>query len=318
MRLVVDGLDSETPTRIMSKEISARPFLKWAGSKKQLLGAIKGCLPVAFYNGCYKTFVDGFLGGGAVTFMAMNEFADECGGRVQSIVANDANADLIGCFRAVKNQVEPLISALEKLQADFHSSKDGGAYYNHVRDLFNDRARCSSQLDRAACFIFLNHAGFNGLYRVNADGDFNVPYGHRQSAIIFSPELLRVDSALFRRCNVDFCVGDFEIDDSHYGGRADETLFYFDPPYRPVSHTASFRNYTKDSFGEQEQVRLARHCVALCEKGAGVIASNSDTPDNFYERYYTGFEIRRVETKRMVNANVKKRGKVSEVLLSRF
>ena len=288
-----------------------RPFLKWAGSKKQLLIPIKEKVKYALDKYSFDMLVDGFLGSGAVTFMMVNEFGD-C---VKEILANDCNADLVNCFKAVQKNVKGLISRLKLLEADFRRTKYPEGFYKKIRSEFNDKVSCRIGVDRAADFIFLNHTCFNGLYRVNSRGEFNVPYGKNQKAKIFDEDLLLLDSEAFK-C-VNFKVGDFEVDKVEPGWPS-KVLFYFDPPYRPISKTASFSKYTKGDFGESEQLRLARYCCRLCDNGAGVIVSNSDTADDFYEENYKGFEIQRVRTIRMMSADVRRRGQVSEVLLNRF
>ena len=288
-----------------------RPFLKWAGSKKQLLTPIKEKIKFALDKYHYNVLVDGFLGSGAVTFLMINEFGD----RVEEILANDCNADLVNCFKVVKKNIKELISRLKLLEAEFRNTKFGEEFYKRVRAEFNDRITCQASVDRAANFIFLNHTCFNGLYRVNSKGEFNVPYGKNQNAKIFDEDLLVLDSEAFK-C-VNFKNEDFEMDKVAPGWPSG-VLFYFDPPYRPISKTASFSKYTKRDFGESEQLRLAQYCCWLCDKGAGVIASNSDTSDNFYKDNYKGFELERVLTMRMMSADISRRGRVSEVLLSRF
>jgi len=324
MCAVLVGVGTEEPSGVVSmasKDILPRPFLKWAGSKKQLLPSIRALIYGWINKGCsYDTFVDGFLGGGAVSFMVMNELAGLLPGptSIEQIFAYDCNADLIQCFCVVQNNIDALVKELKRLEQEFRSAKDGQEYYLVCRKLFNDRVKCTDAVERASLLIFLNHTCFNGLYRVNSNGEFNVPYGHNKNAAIFSEELLRVDSDAFNKWAVSFTCADFSTIPAHCAKFPDRTIYYFDPPYRPRSTTSSFNKYNKNDFGEDEQMRLAQHCVQLCKSGASVIASNSDVGDDFYKKNYKGFKVDMVEAVRMVNADVSKRGKVSEVLLSKF
>jgi DNA adenine methylase len=294
-----------------NKKNEPRPFLKWAGSKKQLLVPIREKLKYALDKYNYHIMIDAFLGSGAVTFMMINEFGKD----IEEIIANDCNKDLMNCFGVVKSNAKALIECLKDLENEFRRTSCAEGFYKNIRETFNNHSIRQSKIRRAAYFIFLNHTCFNGLYRVNSKGEFNVPYGKNQKVKIFNEELLYLDSEAFK-C-VNFRVGDFEIDvqDSRLPS---EGVYYFDPPYRPISKTSYFSQYTKNDFGEQEQLRLAKYSCRLCNEGAGVIVSNSDSDDDFYKENYIGFTIDKVKTVRMLSADTSKRGAINEVLLSRF
>ena len=315
----MDGLDSESsPLTLIMRDTKTlpRPFLKWAGSKKQLLKPIRDCILRGLKDSQYSVFVDGFLGCGAVTFMFLNELAEISG--VKHFVANDYNADLILCFQMVKERPVDLIKELKRLEFNFRNATVPEDYYLKIRAYYNDSESCSDPVERSAILVFLNHTCFNGLYRVNSLGAFNVPFNKNPNSKIFDQAVLVADSILFQSRNVQFCCGDFQVHPKWYRNKPGETLFYFDPPYRPLTPTSSFRRYTKSTFDESEQLRLAQYCVALCNDGAGVVTSNSYTQVDYYQKNYNGFTLETVQTTRYLNACVKKRGIVKEVLLSRF
>lgn len=297
----------------MGKEIVAAPILKWAGSKLRLIEQIKPHLPVS----PRKFYVEPFVGGAALLFWMLNNRSEY----YEQFIVNDHNQDLIGMYETVKDNVEPLIKQLEELTQGIRAAKDAYEYYLARRVEYNSEA-CTDKLERAALLIFLNRMCFNGLYRVNREGKFNVPFGKRPDAVIYVPEVLRKDSEALK-C-VTFMHGDYsnamvsEMDQ-------DKAFYYFDPPYRPLNPTSNFNRYTKDVFGEYEQIALARHCRMLDEQGAFVMISNSDTSvanpdDDFYRREFPvpQFHHYKVLAPRLVNSNPFKRGPVPEVLITNY
>lgn len=289
----------------------AKPFLKWAGGKTQLLNEIKNNFP--YTKDDKFTFVEPFAGSGAVLFWVLNNFPN-----LESAVVNDINEDLINSYKTIKSDVSRLILILKKYESEYHSLFDDlekkKEYYYQKRQLFN--ARIEDLITQTALFIFLNRTCFNGLYRVNKKNEFNVPIGsYKKPMICDEDNLLAVSKALQK---VELLSGDFErtID---YAGK--NTLFYFDPPYKPLSETSSFNSYAKDEFNDSEQTRLKRFCDKLDALNSKWILSNSDVKghnpdDNFFDDLFSEYQIKRVLARRSINANATKRGQLTELLIS--
>lgn len=265
-----------------------------------------------------STYVEPFVGGGAVLFWLCERFLSGGERNLRNLVINDFNADLIGAYRTVKSNVAELIDVLGEIEAKFRESPgDGTAFYHERRDEFNSRDQGATR--QSALLIYLNHTCYNGLYRVNADNEFNVPYGKRKDVTILDRDVLLADAEALRHVKV-MEPGDFARAGA---GLADQrkAFYYFDPPYRPLSRTSSFSNYTRLGFDDAEQRRLAGHCTRLAAEGASILVSNSDTADTFYESNYpavSGFAISRITATRMVNSKATRRGKVGEVLISNY
>jgi DNA adenine methylase len=261
----------------------ARPFLKWVGGKRQLLGAIAPRIPSA-----YGTYREPFLGGAAVFFHAKPARA----------VLSDSNVRLIRTYRGVKNDVEGVIDRLRDYRyerASFLRARE--------RDIDGE-----SDADVAAWFIYLNRTGFNGLYRVNSKNRFNVPFGRYTNPVICDADNLRACAKALAHAELE--IGDFE----HLLGSAKENDFvYFDPPYVPLSVTSSFTSYTSDGFGVEKQTRLRDLVAALKKKGVRVLLSNSAAP--LVRDLYREFESQEVEASRMVNSRADRRHKITELLI---
>jgi DNA adenine methylase len=291
---------------------SAKPFLKWAGGKTQLIPEIEKNLP---YSAIEKkfTYVEPFVGSGAVLFWVLSEFT-----QLGKAVINDINEDLINTYKTIKSYPEELISILEILQGEYHSldsiEEKKKEYYYQKRELFNTREQ--DQTTHSALFIFLNRTCFNGLYRVNRKNEFNVPMGsYKKPTICDKSNILAVSEALQK---VELLCGDFEQTINH---ASSNTIFYFDPPYKPLSETSSFNSYAKDEFNDEEQIRLKKFCKKLDLSGHNWILSNSDVKgknveDNFFDDLYSDFIIKRVDAKRSINANPNKRGFLTELLIT--
>jgi DNA adenine methylase len=227
----------------------AKPFLKWAGGKTQLINEIERNLPRKIVDNEF-VYVEPFVGSGAVLFWMLNNFP-----KLKKAIINDINEDLINTYITIKSTPLELISILEVLQEEYHFLENvpdkKKEYYCHKRDLFNERKQ--GQIEHSALFIFLNRTCFNGLYRVNRKNEFNVPIGsYKKPTICDASNLLAVSEALQK---VELLYGDFEQTLSHAGLN---TLFYFDPPYKPLSETSSFNSYAKDEFNDGEQIRLKK------------------------------------------------------------
>jgi DNA adenine methylase len=292
--------------------LAAKPFVKWVGGKKQLLPEIQAALPVTFRDGTGWTYVEPFVGGGAVLFWMLRNFSN-----LRHVVINDINPDLVNAYCVVRDAAIELIGELKTLAAHYQDFKDEERrreFYLQQRNKFNDKK--TGTVESAAMFIFLNRTCFNGLYRVNSRGNFNVPFGKYINPMICDEKTILADSHLLQK--VEILNGDF----TNTIVRANEnTLFYFDPPYKPLSQTSSFNSYTKEGFGDADQVRLKEFCDQLAAKHNHFVLSNADLkgkdPDNhFFDDLYANYDIRRVWASRMVNANPEKRGKLSELLIT--
>jgi len=288
-----------------------KPFLKWAGGKTQLIRAIDAKFP--FEKDESFTYVEPFVGSGAVFFWVLNNFPF-----LQQAIINDINSDLINTFRTVADSVEKLIALLKVWETEYHvlseNEEEKKFYYYSKRDLFNTRT--SDIIVQSALFIFLNKTCFNGLYRVNRKNLFNVPIGSYKKPLICDEENLRAVSHKLR--NVVILNGDFE-DTIEYAGK--QTCFYLDPPYKPLNQTSSFNSYAKDEFNDKEQVRLKKFCEKLDSLGHRWVLSNSDvrgeSPDGgFFDKLYRNYKIDRVLAKRSINSNASKRGKLNELLIT--
>lgn len=290
------SLDDIDPTWFISSpklESEAHPILKWVGGKTQLLGPILKLLPKSF-----NTYYEPFFGGGAV-FFALNTQ-----GRFDQAIINDWNPELINLYTVVRDFSSPLTHELETLQNAYNASSDQKAYYLQVR-----AETPATPILRAVRTVFLNKCGFNGIFRQNKSGGFNVPWGKR-------PKVNLCDPSNIRRCAqaldkvADFRTGDFTlaVKDAQAGDAV-----YMDPPYIPHSVTSNFTGYTSEGFTMEDQKRVAQTARELVERGVHVLLSNNDVPV-IYE-LYEGFEIHKVEARRSVNSKGDKRGPVGEVLI---
>ncbi len=304
-----------------SRGPGARPFLKWAGGKGQLLDQIGRHLPAELREGRITKYAEPFIGGGAVFFSIANLFG------LRECFISDMNEDLIQAYRTIQQQVEALIHRLEEIQRHYYGLTPGARkeFFYEVRQKFNRaRGRSEGSLWRhdaalqVARLIFLNRTCFNGLYRVNSRGDFNVPFGNYRNPRICDAPNLRSVSHSFQNAEIHF--GDFTACKAF----VDESTFvYLDPPYRPISRTASFNAYYKNPFDDAEQRRLAGFYQQLGSAGARLMLSNSDPhnenpQDMFFEELYAGFSIHKVVASRRINSNGAKRGPITELLITNY
>lgn len=297
----------------ITKEIIAKPFVKWAGGKSQLIGEvdkkIKSLTKRKF------TYIEPFVGGGAVLFWLLESYP-----QIEKVVINDINSDLITTYKTIKNNVSELIDKLRNWEIEYHKFKelpeDRKMYYYEKRELFNSRKTDSTT--HSALFIFLNRTCFNGLYRVNRKNGFNVPIGSYKTPMICDTDnLISVNKALQK---VEILNGDYTKTIEY---AQNNTVFYFDPPYKPLNETSSFNSYAKDEFNDEEQVRLKEFCDKLNKLGYQWILSNSDvkgknSEDNFFDDLYEKYNISRVMARRNINANGKKRGQLTELLITNY
>lgn len=290
----------------------AKPFLKWAGGKTQLINDIEKALPQDISENKF-TYIEPFVGSGAVLFWMLNNFPN-----LKKAVINDINEDLINTYKTIASRPKELISILQTFQNEFHrlegQDEAKKEYYYSKRDLYNKRKE--EQSGQAALFIFLNRTCFNGLYRVNRKNEYNVPMGsYNRPTICDKENILAVSQALQK---VEILCGDYE-ETLYYANNT--TLFYFDPPYKPLSETSSFNSYAKDDFNDAEQIRLRDFCHKLDTLNHTWILSNSDVKgkaenDNFFDELYSEFNIQRVDARRSINANPEKRGTLKELLIT--
>lgn len=290
----------------------ATPFLKWAGGKTQLIQEIQTLIPSKLSTEPF-TYVEPFVGSGAVLFWILNNYPT-----IQKAVINDINSDLINTYQVLTNKPRELFDVLQQLEADYHQSEinpdSKKSLYYQNRSLFNNRT--SDDSTQAALFIFLNRTCFNGLYRVNRKNEFNVPIGSYKKPTIFDKENLLAAHHLLQK--VEILSGDYKNTLNNLKG---ECLYYLDPPYKPLNQTSSFNAYANNPFDDAEQIKLAQFCKKLHDKKITWILSNSDMKnidpnDNFFDDLYHGFKIKRVNAKRMINSNASKRGSLKELLIT--
>lgn len=300
---------------------AARPFLKWAGGKTQLLNEFSKRLPNGLRKGAIKKYVEPFVGGGAFFFYLNQRFSfDNC-------YIYDVNEELILSYRVVKRSVRKLIYELDALQSDYLSKNDKGRedFFYHVRDAFNEKLPeidfknySSDWVERTAQIIFLNRTCYNGLFRVNRRGEFNTPFGRYKNPEILNEDNLRDVATLLKTTKI--FVGDFTLCEKFVD---ENTFVYFDPPYRPLNQTSSFTSYSKDGFFDKDQIRLYEFFTKLDQKGAKIMLSNSDPKnenpeDTFFDDLFSDYYIERVPAKRMINCNGSRRGDINELIITNY
>ncbi|MGB7440870.1 MAG: DNA adenine methylase [Coleofasciculaceae cyanobacterium] len=279
----------------MKENKIVRPFLKWAGGKRQLLPEIKKYVPSK-----YKTYYEPFLGGGAVFF----------GLQPKKAVINDSNSELINCYEVIKDSLDELIDELR-----IHKGKHEEIYYYALREL--DRSRTYTKkynkVQRAARIIYLNKTCFNGLFRVNSHGQFNVPFGRYKNPNILDEAVLKAVNKYLNSNKISIFNKDFEqvTVDAQEGD-----FIYFDPPYDPISSTASFTGYDVNCFDREEQKRLKDLVDELTRRSCKILLSNACT--DFILELYSAYKIEEVSAKRSINSNALRRGKITEVLVRNY
>jgi DNA adenine methylase len=293
-----------------------KPFVKWAGGKGGLIPQIKNFYPFEIENIKIDKYVEPFVGGGAVLINILQKYD------IKEAYAFDINMDLINCYNVIKSNVEELIQELDNKEKKFLSLDNDKReeYFYDIRNEYNSYSLEVNKMNvkRASEFIFLNRTCFNGLYRVNKNGKFNVPCGKYKNPTICDSTNLRNLSYLIR--NVNFQYGDYKKSEKYIDNN---TFVYFDPPYRPLSNTSGFTSYTKEDFNDDNQKELADFFRQLDSKDAKLMLSNSNPKninkdDNFFEDIYKGFYINEISAKRMINANAKGRGEISELLITNY
>ena len=312
-------LDFATPYAPPAVQVLARPFLKWVGGKTQLLPHIDANAPAQLKAGEMKTYLEPFLGGGSVFFHIAQRYL------VDRLIISDNNQDLIWAYKTVRNNVNYVVDALADFQEIFWalSTEDRSKMYYATRDAFNAKRTEASEdvafrVERTAQLIFLNKTCFNGLYRVNASGGFNVAFGRYDKPPICDADNLEACSKVLSKAEIRLC--DFGDVLQSVGG---DSFIYLDPPYRPLSVTANFTSYSPTNFDAMEQQRLATHCLELDKRQSRLMISNSDPKNNnpddrYFEDTYPHFRITTLSANRMVNCKTDRRGKISELLITNY
>lgn len=299
-----------------------RPFLKWAGGKRQLMPTIDEHLPSGLKGGTVTRFVEPFVGGGAVFFHIRTKYP------VQEFHISDFNPDLVNSYIVIRDEPDALLDALQALADEYlpleHDERSTVFY--RVRDEYNSNRAClesdvigEERVRRAAQTIFLNRTCFNGLYRVNSKGHYNVPHGRYRNPPIRDESNLRAVSNALQ--GVSISCGSYEICGPYVD---DSTFVYLDPPYRPLPNTPSFTDYIeKSSFGDEDQRTLAAFYDEMHDRGASLMLSNSDPKntdpeDGFFDELYSKHRIHRVSARRAINSDGEGRGQVSEIMVTNY
>lgn len=309
---------------MIATEKQAKPFLKWAGGKGQLLSQFQSFFPDELNGkGIIKRYYEPFLGSGAVFFWVMQN----C--KIKKAYINEFNSEIYMCYVVMKKNADRVIKHLQALQEEYYSldSKKREAFYYQIRTAYN-RTRPDVNFEkydvkghpaRAAMTIFLNRTCFNGLYRVNSKGDFNVPFGRYKNPAICNAENIKKVNRLLQ--NVTITNSDFSVVRRQINN---DSFVYFDPPYRPLSKTSNFTSYAPNQFDDSEQLRLARIFKELSGiGGVRIMLSNSDPKnvdpsDNFFDDLYRGYRIKRLNAARLINCNAARRGIITEILVMNY
>ena len=277
--------------------VTPKPFVKWAGGKRQLIPILNQNLPDSF-----GTYYEPFLGGGALLFHILT---DKNG---QKCSISDLNSDLVLAYTTIRDRIDSLIASLKNHEKNYQ--KNSESYYYSIRES-NPR----SEIEKTSRLIFLNRTCFNGLYRVNSKGKFNVPLGKYSNPNIVNEENLRAVSHILQSSRISIKCRDFEavLRDAKKGD-----LIYFDPPYQPVSATANFTSYTNKDFTYDDLTRLAELCLKLDSRGCNVLLSNSDSKEVAEVFAKNTWKITRIEANRSINSNSKKRTGHFELLIKNY
>lgn len=297
-------------------KLELKPIVKWAGGKTQLLSNISYAYPLELGK-TIRRYAEPFVGGGAVLFDILSKY------ELDEVYISDINAELINTYIMVRDHVKDLVDVLSVMQREYHSleNEPQRCYYYEKRDDFNkliQNGHSKSGVESAALFIFLNRACFNGLYRANRNGYFNVPKGlHTKPLICNTGNLHAVSNALQK---VQIACGDYSASSSFIDAN---TFVYLDPPYRPLKGRDNFTSYTEKKFDDSSQRALAGYIEDLTSRGAYIMLSNSDPKnidpdDDFFDSLYANYDINRIYAKRRINSNAHNRGYITELLIKNY
>lgn len=293
----------------------AKPFIKWVGGKTQLLSEINSNLP---QTNNIETYIEPFIGGGAVMFDIVPKLVG-----VKTIIINDLNFKLTNVYKVIKTKCDALISLLSRYQTTYNSldSKARSEMFYAIRNEFNEVSTLDEpSVSLAANFIFLNKTCFNGLYRENSRGEFNVPFSNAAKPCICNEDNLRAVCAFLVQYDVKILTGSYEQVLEYV---TDNTFVYLDPPYRPITKSSAFTSYTKSGFNDNNQKELKKWCDSVVNKGGYFMLSNSDPKnsdpdDSFFDDLYSNYKILRVNARRNINSKGTARGPVTEILVKSF
>jgi len=274
-------------------KVKAKPFLKWVGGKRQVISQIKKFIPEK-----YNRYLEPFIGGGALFFDLEPEKAQ----------INDINKTLMSAYMNIKNHPDKIIKCLENLQNEFYKRNDDGRkiFFYEIRNKFNDLENDSTE--KTSFLIFLNKTCFNGMYRENSNGKFNVPFGRYKNPKILDEKNLIAVSKLLQNVTITNDTFEKAVEKAESGD-----FIYFDPPYHPLSRTSNFTDYSNGGFIEKDQEKLGDVFKKLVRRGCHVLLSNSDT--EFIRKIYDGFTIKNISAARSINCKATGRGKINELLI---
>ena len=295
--------------------IECKPFIKWVGGKGQLLSEINKLYPVELGKNINK-YAEIFVGGGAVLFDILSKY------KLDEVYISDKNLELINTYKSIRDDVGILIKLLKEMEEQYTSLNNENRklyYYEKRREYNNLKINIEeNNIEKAVLFIFLNKTCFNGLYRVNKKGEFNVPIGTYKKPKICDEENLKNVSMALKKVKIVYA--DYRESEEFIDNK---TFVYIDPPYRPLNITSSFTSYTENDFSDEEQIELAEYIDILNKKGAKIVISNSDPKnnnidDNFFDELYKNYNINRVKATRMLNSNASLRGVINELLITNY
>lgn len=295
-----------------------RPFVKWVGGKSKLIPQMEQYYPKELKENKIDVYIEPFVGGGAILIDILKKY------NIKKTYAFDINKNLINCYNIIKEKVDSLVLELKKLEKEYLKLDDENRkeYYYDIRKKYNsiNVENEKEALEKTTYFIFLNKTCFNGLYRENRRGQFNVPVGKYKNPTICDEKNLIELSKLIK--NVTFINGDYR---ESYKYIEENTFIYFDPPYRPINKTSSFTSYSKEDFNDENQKELGEYFRKINDNNSNVklMLSNSNPKNNneeddFFEQIYNGFKINEIKANRMINSNKEKRGKISELLITNY
>lgn len=292
----------------------AKPFVKWAGGKGSLIKQLIECLPQNFDEQQNVTYIEPFVGGGAMLFYMLTHYSN-----IKRAIINDVNEDLINCYLLIKEDPARLIVLLRNIKDEYYNLdtiEKKMRYYYRIRERYNNDELAI--VERAACFIFLNKTCFNGLYRVNTSGKFNVPFGKYERPNICDEELIMADHKVLQK--VEIYSGKYKNVTKHLG--KGYNFIYIDPPYRPLSGSACFIEYTHNIFDDTEQEKLKVYCDMLTQKGCKIMQSNSNSIDDdgvpYFAKLYNSYTINQILAHRFIKAHAGKREKETELLIMNY
>lgn len=293
-----------------------KPFLKWVGGKTQLINEIDYLIDYHCSKYNKITYIEPFVGGGAILFHVLAKFP-----QIHHFVINDINENLINAYRLIQEDYAQLVSLLSEIETVYHSLtclETKQQFYLKKRDEFNQENQEISLVNKTALLLFLNKTCFNGLYRVNKQGKFNVPFGkYKNPKICHQDNIISVHHHLQK---VKILQGDFATTLNHAKA---PTIFYLDPPYKPINSTSAFTSYSSENFNDQDQIRLKLFCDQINANGHYFILSNSDVKNfaqenTFFDELYQQYNIQRVKARRSINSKGDGRGELFELLISNF